>query len=88
MIDSVVQVVEDMQDAETKAQVDRMQVQQEIIEQSLHNIDMNGEKEKIQFALELAIHEVSKKNRKGQEGDEEDMDETRGSIEQRKAIKK
>jgi len=31
---------------------------------------------------------VSKKNRKGQEGDEEDMDETRGSIEQRKAIKK
>jgi hypothetical protein len=36
-----------MQDAETKAQVDRMQVEQELIEQSLHEIDMNGEKEKI-----------------------------------------
>ncbi len=48
-----------MQDAETKAQVDRMQVEQELIEQSLHEIDMNGEKEK-----------------------------SRGSMEQRKAMKK
>ena len=80
-----------MQDAETKAQVDRMQVEQELIEQSLHEIDMNGEKEKIQFALELAIHEIeSKKKRAGGEADEDEtnMDESRGSIEQRKAIKK
>jgi len=57
----------------------------------MHEIDMNGEKEKIQFALELAIHEVeSKKKRAGGEVDEDDgnPDESRGSIEQRKAIKK
>lgn len=78
-----------MADAETKAQVDRMQAEQEVIEQSMHDIDMNGEKEKIQFALELAIHEVSKKTRAGgQDDDETNMDESRASVEQRKAVKK
>jgi hypothetical protein len=41
--------------------------------------------------LELAIHEVeSKKKRAGGDPDEDDtnMDESRGSVEQRKAIKK
>ena len=68
-----------------------MQVEQELIEQSLHEIDMNGEKEKIQFALELAIHEVESKKKRGggdQDDDETNLDETRGSMEQRKAMKK
>jgi hypothetical protein len=51
---------------------------------------MNGEKEKIQFALELAIHEVESKKKRSGDPDDDDtnMDESRGSMEQRKAIKK
>ena len=37
-----------------------------------HEISLNGEKEKIQFALELAIYEVTRKQREGQGGDEND----------------
>jgi hypothetical protein len=67
-----------------------MQVEQELIEQSLHEIDMNGEKEKIQFALELAIHVVESKKKRGggDQDDDDNLDESRGSMEQRKAIKK
>lgn len=42
-------------------------------------IDLNGEKEKIQFALELAIHEVSKGTRRGEEEDP-DLNESKAQI--------
>lgn len=41
--------------------VDRNIREQEVLEQTQHEIDLNGEKEKIQFALELAIFEVTRK---------------------------
>jgi len=50
----------------------------------MHLIDMNGEKEKIQFALELAIHEVSKKTRRGEEEDDPDLNESKQAIEARR----
>jgi len=52
-----------MADAEQKAEITRVDREQEILSQSLISLDMNGEKEKIQFALELAIHEATKKTR-------------------------
>lgn len=54
--------------------IDRKAKEEEILEQSLHLIDMNGEKEKIQFALELAIFEISKKTRGGKGEDDGDDD--------------
>lgn len=43
---------------------------------------MHNETDKIQFALELAIHEVTK-NRKGNEGDE-DPNESQAQIKQKR----
>lgn len=56
--------------------MDRAIRQQEVLEETQHEIDLNGEKEKIQFALELAIHEVTRKKREQGE-DNEDPDESR-----------
>jgi hypothetical protein len=56
--------------------LDRKIKEEEILEQSLHEIDLNGEKEKIQFALELAIFEVGKKTRRGEEEDNDDPNES------------
>lgn len=41
--------------------MDRSIRQQEKLEETQQEIDLNGEKEKIQFALELAIFEVTRK---------------------------
>lgn len=41
---------------------------------------MNGEKEKIQFALELAIHEVERRRRPGETDADDDPNETKGSV--------
>jgi hypothetical protein len=41
---------------------------------------MNGEKEKIQFALELAIHEVERRRRPGEADADDDPNETKGSV--------
>ena len=44
---------------------------------------MSGEKEKIQFALELAIHEISKKSKNPDEEEAENVDAS--TIKDRKA---
>lgn len=83
------QVVEDMHDAESKREVMDLERQQEILSESQLMISQSGEKEKLQFALELAIHEVTKKSKKAEEGDPDaDLDETRASLDRRKDIKK
>ena len=58
--------------------------------ESVHLISMNGEKEKIHFALELAIHEVSKKRKAAEAGEEDpdNLDESRASVDRRKENKK
>lgn len=56
-------MVEDVSDAEKQAMLDRRVKEEEIMHMTMAAIDMNGEKEKIQFALELAIFEVSKRAR-------------------------
>ena len=63
--------MEDIVDAEKRAEVDRMnnQTAEVSFNQSIL-ADMTGEKEKITFALELAIHEVTKKSHKKGEGEE------------------
>jgi hypothetical protein len=63
--------------------MDRNVRQQEVLEQTQHEIDLNGEKEKIQFALELAIHEVTRKQRE-QGGEDQDPDESRVVADKRK----
>ena len=59
----LIQVVEDVSDAEKQASVERSIKAQEVLEMTQHEISLNGEKEKIQFALELAIFEVTRKQR-------------------------
>ena len=63
--------------------LDRKIKEEEILEQSLHEIDLNGEKEKIQFALEIAIFEVGKKTRRGEEEDNDDPNESRAQSEKK-----
>jgi hypothetical protein len=56
-------VIEDIHDASKKAEIDRMNEQQEELNRTqVMNMfeDMYGEREKITFALELAIQEVTK----------------------------
>jgi len=49
---------------------------------------MMGEKDKLTFALELAIHEVTKKNHKSEHGEEEEGERGVSEAVQRKKIKK
>lgn len=72
-------VVEDVSEAEKQAILERKVRAEEILEQTQHEIDLNGEKEKIQFALELAIHEVTKGQRQGGE-EEQDLNETKNTV--------
>lgn len=56
-------MIEDIHDASKKAEIDRMNEQQEELNRTqVMNMfeDMYGEREKITFALELAIQEVTK----------------------------
>jgi len=56
-------VIEDIHDASKKAEIDRMNEQQEELNRTqVMNMfeDMYGEREKITFARELAIQEVTK----------------------------
>jgi hypothetical protein len=56
-------VIEDIHDASKKAEIDRMNEQQDELNRTqVMNMfeDMYGEREKITFALELAIQEVTK----------------------------
>lgn len=66
--------------------LDRKIKEEEIMHMTMQAIDMNGEKEKIQFALELAIFEVSKRARQGQD-DDGDADETKAQA-RKTALKK
>ena len=55
------------------------------MEETQSKIDLHNETDKIQFALELAIHEVTK-NRKGAEG-EDDPNESQAQIKQKRETK-
>jgi len=63
-------VVEDVNEAEKDAAQERKTRLENELEQSQGQIDMNDEKDKIQFALELAIHQVDAKRRAGGGADE------------------
>lgn len=70
-------MIEDAHDASKKATIERHNEQQEEMNRTqTMNLfeDMYGEKEKITFALELAIQEVTKAKKQA-EVDPEDMDE-------------
>lgn len=43
----------------------------------MSSMDVSDEKDKIQFALELAIHEITKKSRGVEGEDNEDLDESK-----------
>lgn len=64
------------------AAIDRENKEREILEETQSKIALHNETDKIQFALELAIHEVTK-NRKGNEGDE-DPNESQAQIKQKR----
>lgn len=65
-----------MADAEQKAEITRADREASILSETTMNMDLSGEKEKIQFALELAIHEATKKSKHAAADEGEDLDET------------
>lgn len=69
--------MEDVSEAEKQATADRAERQAEELEKTQAIIGDTDEKDKIQFALELAIHMVTAKSRAGVEGAEgDDPDES------------
>jgi len=72
-------VVEDLQEAEKRQQIQRDMNESQMEMSMLGDIDASTEDDKLRYALELAVHQVTAKTRNA-EGGAEDLDSTKDSI--------
>ena len=72
--------VEDFDDAEQRAEIDRLDEATERANQTSFAEEMLVERDKITFALELAIAEVTRKKKKGGDEGDQDPDGTQTDI--------
>ena len=80
--------VEDFDDAEQRAEIDRLDEATERANQTSFAEEMLVERDKITFALELAITEVTRKKKKGGDEGDNDPDNTQTDIQIQKKAKK
>ena len=72
-------MVEDLQEAEKRQQIQRDMNESQMEMSMLGDIDASTEDDKLRYALELAVHQVTAKTRNAENG-AEDLDSTKDSI--------